>query len=158
VPDAFNQLIRDFAALSATADIGALDEEQARKLSLQEFGSAVEPLRVRDGAVIRPSLSATTDRLRAAIDRATDSRIKQVIDTRRTMTGETILGEVGEMLAEEVRDAIDNNTPPPLAASTLAARRRRGNFSTRTLVDTGKMRLGIGVRTVRGVDGFAGEE
>jgi hypothetical protein len=49
-----------------------------------------------------------------------------------------------------VRDAIDGNTPPPLAPSTLAARRRRGNFSARTLVDTGKMRLSIKVDTKPG--------
>jgi hypothetical protein len=66
------------------------------------------------------------------------------------MTGETILGEVGGMLAEEVRDAIDGNTPPTLAPSTIAARRRRGNFSARTLVDTGKMRLAIKVDTKPG--------
>ncbi len=54
------------------------------------------------------------------------------------------------MLAEEVRDAIDGNTPPALAPSTLAARRRRGNFSARTLVDTGKMRLAIKVDTKPG--------
>jgi hypothetical protein len=150
MPDAFDQLIRDFSALSATADIGALDEATATKLQRTEFGTLT--------ARPRPTLSAATDRNAGAINRAIDSRIKQVIDTRRAMTGETLLGEVGEMLAEEVRDAIDNNTPPPLAASTLAARRKRGNFSARTLVDTGKMRLGIGVKTARGADGFAGEE
>jgi hypothetical protein len=150
MPDALDQLIRDFAGLSATAIVGALDEATATKLQRTEFGTRTAPP--------RPTLSAATDRNRGAINRAIDSRIKQVIDTRRTMAGETILGEVGEMLAEEVRDAIDNNTPPPLAASTLAARRRRGNFGTRTLVDTGKMRLGIGVTTARGADGFAGDE
>ena len=49
-----------------------------------------------------------------------------------------------------VRDAIDGNTAPALAPSTLAARRRRGNFSARTLVDTGKMRLAIKVDTKPG--------
>ena len=47
-------------------------------------------------------------------------------------------------------NAIDGNTAPPLAPSTLAARRKRGNFSARTLVDTGKMRLAIKVDTKPG--------
>lgn len=141
MPDAFDLLIRDFGRLSATATVGAHDPENAQKLAWQEFGTATP----------RPTLSATTDRLAASLGRAIDARIKGVIDTKRTMTGETILREVGAMLAEEVRDAIDGNTPPPLAASTLAARRRRGNFSVRSLVDTGKMRLAVGVEAAPGV-------
>ena len=143
MPDALDLLIRDFGRLSATATVGAHDDENAQKLAWQEFGTATAPP--------RPTLSATTDRLAAALGRAIDARVAGVVAAKRTMTGEAILAEVGAMLAEEVRDAIDGNTPPPLAASTLAARRRRGNFSARSLVDTGKMRLAIGVRAAPGV-------
>jgi len=143
MPDAFDQLIRDVARLSASAVVGAVDdEENATKLAYSEFGTRTAPP--------RPTLSAATDRLARPINDAIKRRVVAVLSASRTMTGETILGEVGGMLAEEVRDAIDGNTAPALAPSTLAARRRRGNFSARTLVDTGKMRLAIKVDTKPG--------
>lgn len=143
MPDAFDQLIRDVSRLSASAVVGVVDdEENATKLAYQEFGTRTAPP--------RPTLSAATDRLARPINDAIKRRVVAVLSSSRTMTGETILGEVGGMLAEEVRNAIDGNTPPPLAPSTLAARRRRGNFSARTLVDTGKMRLSIKVDTKPG--------
>jgi len=143
MPDTFDQLIRDVSRLSASAVVGAVDdEENATKLAYQEFGTRTAPP--------RPTLSAATDRLARPINDAIKRRIVDVLSVKRTMTGETILGEVGGMLAEEVRDDIDGNRPPVLAASTLAARRRRGNFSARTLVDTGKMRLSIKVDTKPG--------
>ena len=144
MPDAFDQLIRDVGRLSASAVVGAVDDEDnATKLAYSEFGTRTAPP--------RPTLSAATDRLARPINDAIKRRIVAVLSVQRTMTGETILAEVGGMLAEEVRDAIDGNTPPnPLAASTLAARRRRGVFTTRTLVDTGKMRLAIKVDTKPG--------
>lgn len=143
MPDAFDLLIRDVSRLSASAVVGAVDdEENASHLSAAETGTRT--------AKPRPTLSAATDRLTRPINDAIKRRVVAVLSAQRTMTGEAILGEVGGMLAEEVRDAIDGNTPPPLAPSTLAARRRRGNFSARTLVDTGKMRLSIKVDTKPG--------
>lgn len=128
--------------LTARARVGALDEENATKLAYQEFGTETAPA--------RPTLSATTDRAEADINAAIKRRVLGVIDSKRTVTGETILAEVGGMLAEQVIEAIDNNTPPALAPSTLAARRSRGNDSTRTLVDTGDMREHITVEAKPG--------
>ena len=143
MPDALNQIIRDVSRLSAAAVVGAVDdEENATKLAYSEFGTRTAPP--------RPTLSAATDRLARPINDAIKRRVVAVLSASRTMTGETILGEVGGMLAEEARDAVDGNTAPPLAPSTLAARRKRGNFSARTLVDTGKMRLAIKVDTKPG--------
>ncbi len=142
MPDGLDILIRDLQRLNARARVGALDEENAQKLAYQEFGTEQAPA--------RPTLSATTDRAEGDINRAIDRRIKDVIEGKRSATGETILAEVGGMLAEQVREAIDNNTPPPLAPSTLAARRSRGNDSTRTLVDTGAMRESITTETKAG--------
>lgn len=144
MPDALDQLIRDVSRLSASAVVGAVDDEKnATKLAYSEFGTRTAPP--------RPTLSAATDRLARPIGDAIKRRVVAVLSASRTMTGETILAEVGGMLAEEVRDAIDGNTPPnPLAASSLAGRRRRGVFTTRTLVDTGKMRLAIKVDTKPG--------
>lgn len=135
------RLFRD-APRPDRARTGALDEVNATKLAYQEFGTETAPM--------RPTLSATTDRAEADISAAIKRRIIGVIDSKRTVTGETILAEVGGMLAEAVRESIDNNTPPPLAPSTLAARRSRGNDSTRTLVDTGDMRGSIMVETKAG--------
>lgn len=140
--DALDALIARMSRLPASAQVGALDEENAQKLARQEFGTRTAPM--------RPTLSAATDRAEGAINRAIARRVGMVIDGADARDGEVLLGEVGEMLAEEVRDAIDNNTPPPLAPSTIANRRRRGNESTRTLVDSGKMRLSIRVETKRG--------
>lgn len=142
MPDALDHLIRDMQRLTARARVGALDEENATKLAYQEFGTEHAPP--------RPTLSATTDRAEADIQTAIKRRVLGVLDVKRTITGETILAEVGGMLAEQVREAINNNTPPPLAPSTLAARRHRGNDSTRTLVDTGAMREHIMVETKAG--------
>lgn len=140
--DGLDILIRDLQRLNARGRVGALDEENAQKLAHQEFGTEHAPA--------RPALSATTDRAEGDVNRAIDRRVKDVIEGKRSATGETILAEVGGMLAEQVREAIDNNTPPALAPSTLAARRSRGNDSARTLVDTGAMRESITTETKPG--------
>jgi len=55
MPDAFDQLIRDVSRLSASAVVGAVDdEENATKLAYSEFGTRTAPP--------RPTLSAATDR------------------------------------------------------------------------------------------------
>lgn len=131
MPDAFDRLVADLARLNGTARVGALDEENATKLSYSEFGTTTEPP--------RPTLSATFDQSEAAMRRAIDKRIGAVLDGKSSASGRVILSEVAEEEAELVREAIDGNTPPPLADSTLAARRRRGNDSDRSLVDTGRM-------------------
>jgi len=133
--DGLDELLRDFKRLDARARTGALDEVNATKLAYQEFGTEHAPA--------RPTLSATTDRAEGDVNAAIKRRVKDIIDGKRSIDGRTLLAEVGGMLAEQVREAIDNNTPPPLADSTLAARRSRGNDSTRTLVDTGAMRASI---------------
>lgn len=151
--DDLDRLIRRVQGLAASARVGALDEENARKLSLQEFGSARGP----DGTkgehnVIRPSLSAATDRNQAAVFSAVQRGVQSVLDGKKGVDGEDILQHVGDDLAEEVQQEIDNNVPPPLAPSTLAARRRRGNASDRTLVDTDEMRQAIRCEAKSGDD------
>ena len=144
--------------LDASARVGALDEENARKLSLQEFGSAQGPAGTKgEHNVIRPTLSAATDRNANAIRRATDRKVAAVVDGKSTQTGQDILADVAADLAEEVQNEIDGNVPPVLAASTLAARRRRGNASERTLVDTGDMLRSIKVEAKRGDGGWPDE-
>lgn len=148
MPDPLDLLIRDLSRLDARARVGALDEENATKLLFNEFGTLHAPP--------RPTLSATTDRAEGDIHAAIKRRLLGVIDSTRTIDGKTILAEVGGMLAEQVKEAIGNNTPPnPLAPSTLAARRRRGNESTRTLVDTGDMQASITVETKASTKGWA---
>lgn len=140
MPDDFDRLIRDLARCDGAAIVGALDEKNAKKLAFAEFGTKTAPP--------RPTLSVTTDRLAPAIDRKIRREIGAVLDGKgRGVTGREIVAEVARDLAEEVRHAIDGNTPPPLAASTLAKRRARGNPSTRTLVDTGEMMRSIDVQT-----------
>lgn len=147
--DDLDRLIRRLDRLPAAARIGALDEVNAQKLAYSEFGTVREPP--------RPALSAATDRNANAVHRAVARRVGAVIDGKTAQTGEAILGAVGADLAEEVRNAIDSNTPPALAPSTLAARRRRGNSSDRTLVDTGEMMRSITVDTKAGVGDWADE-
>lgn len=135
--DALDHIIAAVGRLDGSVRVGALDEENAQKLAWQEFGT-------KRGIPPRPTLTTTTDRLTPAINRKIQRDIAAVLDGKgRGVTGQEIMADVGRDLAEEVRDAIDGNTPPPLAASTLAARRARGNPSTRTLVDTGDMRRSI---------------
>jgi hypothetical protein len=148
MPDPLDLLIRDLSRIDARARVGALDEENATKLHHSEFGTLHAPP--------RPTLSAATDRAEGDIHAAIKRRLLGVIDSTRTIDGKTILGEVGGMLAEQVKEAIGNNTPPnPLAPPTLAARRRRGNESTRTLVDTGDMQASITVETKASTKGWA---
>ena len=146
MPDGLDNLIRDLKRLDARARVGALDEVNAEKLAHQEFGTVHAPP--------RPTLSAATDRAEADINRAIDRRLAGVIDSKRTITGKTILGEVAGMLQEQVVEAVDGNTPPDLAPSTLAARRRRGNDSTRTLIDTSDMKASIRVEVKDGWQGW----
>lgn len=159
--DDLDRLIARLSRLPAAARVGALDEENARKLSLQEFGSAQGPSGTKgEHNVIRPSLSAATDRNSAALHRAVARRVGAVVDGKTGQTGQTgeaILGAVGADLAEEVRNTIDSNVPPALAPPTLAARRRRGNTSERTLVDTDEMRKSITVEAKAGTGDWADE-
>ena len=150
MPDDLDRLIARMKRLGASARVGALDEENAQKLAYQEFGTETAPM--------RPTLSGTTDRLQAAMDRAVDRRLRAAIDDKGTASGEDILRAVGEDLREEVVAAIENTTPPPLAPSTLANRRARGNPSTRSLVDTGDMRDAIKVETKAGTGDWADGE
>jgi len=159
VKTGWNELVRGVGRLSGSAAVGALDEENARKLAWSEVGSALDPLpsTPRDGAVVRPTLSVTTDRLRPAIDRAIKADVQAVLDGRgRGVTGQEVMADVGRDLAEEVQHAIDGNVQPPLAKSTLAARRRRGQ-GDRTLVASSEMLRSIKVETSADPDGLKDE-
>lgn len=144
--DALDKLIADLGRLHGATEVGALDEVNAQKLAWQEFGT--------DTAPARPTLTVTTDALTGAMHRAIDLQVRDVLDGKgRGVTGEEIVGDVGHDLAEQVREAIDGNTPPALAPSTVAKRRREGK-DTRTLVDTGEMLRSIDVRTSDDPDAF----
>lgn len=149
MPDALDLLIRDLKRLSGSAQVGALDEETARKLAFSEFGTVHAPT--------RPTLSAATDRAERDIFAAVDRKVAAVL-TGKSRTGRAIVQDVGADLAEQVREEIGNNVPPPLAASTIRARQRRGNADTRTLVDSGDMQRGIGVESKDGVGTWPDED
>lgn len=137
--DRLDNLIADLARLDGAAEVGALDPVSAQKLAWQEFGTRTAPA--------RPTLTVTTDAATPAIFRSIRRQVGAVMDGRgRGATGQEIVGDAGRDLAEQVRDAIDGDTPPELAESTKAARRRAGR-DTRTLVDTGDMLRSIYVRT-----------
>lgn len=146
--DDLDRLIIRMQHLDASARVGALDEENATKLSYSEFGTVNEPP--------RPTLSAATDRNANAIHRAVERRVATVV-AGKPQTGQDILADVAHDLAEEVQNEIDGNVQPALAPSTIVARRRRGNPSERTLVDTGEMLRSIKVETKRG-DGWWPDE
>lgn len=156
MPDPLDLLLRNLQRLNAATAVGAHDEENARKLAYSEFGSAVEPSQTREGAVIRPTLSAVTDRSERAISAAIDRKVAAVLDGK-TRTGVAIMQDVGADLAEMVREEIGNNTPPPLAPSTVASRRRRGK-DERTLVDSGDMQVSIRAETRDGENVWPDEE
>lgn len=134
--DDLDRLIRDLKHLDAAARVGVIDDpENTQKYLYQETGTETAPA--------RPTLSATTDRLTPAINRSIKRKVLAVIDGRTHTTGQEILADVARDLCEEVVAQVNDDTPPELADSTKAARRSRGNDSTRTLVDTGKMRDSI---------------
>ena len=139
MPDAFDHLVADLKRLNGSARLGALDEVNAQKLAYSEFGTATAPM--------RPTLSATFDQTKGAMQRSVDRRVAAVLDGKSHASGRAIVSAVAEEEADLVREAINGDTPPALAASTLAARRRRGNGSTRSLVDTGQMLASIAVES-----------
>lgn len=137
--DRLDNLIADLARLDGAAEVGALDPVNAQKLAWQEFGTRTAPA--------RPTLTVTTDAATPAIFRSIRRKVGEVMDGKgRGTTGQEIVGGVARDLAEQVRDAIDGDTPPELAESTKAARRRAGR-DTRTLVNEGDMLRSIDVRT-----------
>lgn len=155
--DDLDRLIIRMQRLDASARVGALDEENARKLALQEFGSAQDPPGAKgEHNVIRPTLSAATDRNANAIHRAVERRVATVV-AGKPQTGQDILADVAADLAEDVQNEIDGNVQPALAPSTIAARRRRGNPSERTLVDAGDLLRSIKVEAKRGDGGWPDE-
>lgn len=147
--DPLDRIIRDVSRMHGSAAVGALDEENARKLLFSEFGTVTAPP--------RPTLSVATDAARASIDRAIARRVGDVLDGKSSQTGAQIVGGVGRDLAEQVRERIGNDTPPELAPSTLATRRRRGQ-GDRTLVATGDMLRSIDVEVSADAEAFDGAE
>ncbi len=146
IDSGFAAVMAGVSRLSASAVVGALDEENAQKLAWSEFGTVTAPP--------RPTLSVTTDRLRPAIDRKIRREVGDVLAGKgRGVTGQEILADTGRDLAEEVQNAIDGDTQPPLAKSTLAARRRRGQ-GDRTLVASSEMLRNIKVETSADPDGL----
>ena len=139
MPDAFDRLIADVRRLEARARVGALDEKNAEKLRRNEFGTP-------NGVPPRPTLTAAFDRSERALQRAVDRRVAAVLDGKSEAGGRRILSEVGEDLAELVRDEIGSDVQPPLAESTKQSRRRRGK-DERTLVDSDEMRKSIRVES-----------
>jgi len=127
--DELDKLVKRLGKLSAHARVGALNPKAAQKLAYAEFGTIT--------VTARPVLSSTTDRNAGAIHRAIDKRIGDVLDGK-DMSGEAILQDVGEDLAELVREKIAGPAAPgkrKLKPSTLASRRSRGNNDDTPLVD-----------------------
>ena len=147
--DAFDRLVADLRRLNGSAQIGALDETNATKLSYSEFGTPTEQP--------RPTLSAAFDANKAAIQRAIDRRVGVVLDGKSETGGRRIMAEVGETYRELVVEAIDGDTPPANAPSTLAAKRRKGQ-GDRTLVATGVMRDSIRVESKDDAKAWPDEE
>lgn len=146
MPDLLDKILADLRRLNGSAVVGALDGVNATKMAWQEFGTNRAPA--------RPTLSTTTDAATSSVFRSIQRQVGEVLDGQgRGVTGREIVAGLARDLAEEVQNAIDNNTPPPLAPSTAAARRRAGK-DTRTLVDTGDMLRSIGVETSDDPDAF----
>lgn len=149
MPDALDRLIVQFGRYDASGRAGVFGpdhEEEAFHLACAEFGT------VR-GEPPRPTVTATWDASEGAVVRSVAARTRAFVDGDIT-SGEAILRPVVADLAELQREAIGGDTPPPLAESTKAARRRRGNASTRTLVDTGKMQGAVDSETKPGGEGW----
>lgn len=150
MPDDLDRLIRDLGRMSGSARVGALDEENARKLLFSEFGTPT--------ADPRPALSVTTNRARKSIERAVDKRLGAVLDGKeRHDSGREMLGDVGRALAEQVQEVIDSDVQPDLAKSTLSARRRRGQ-GERTLVASGEMLRSIKAEASDDVDAWPDDD
>lgn len=142
MPDALDRLIRDFGRYDASGRAGVFGpdhEEEAFHIACAEFGT-------KRGEPARPTVTATWDANEAAVERAVLKHTREFVDGDIT-SGEAVLRPVVRDLAELQREAIGGDTPPPLAESTKAARRSRGNSSTRTLVDTGKMQGAVDSET-----------
>lgn len=126
--DGFDKLIKRMSKLTAMASVGAMDPESAAKLGYAEFGTST--------AAPRPVLTGVTDANKGAINRSLDRAINKVLDGQ-DRTGQQIMQDVGDQLAELVREEIggESRFKKALKPSTIQGRRRRGNTDDTPLVD-----------------------
>lgn len=124
--DDLDKLIKNLKNLTSEAKVGVFDEKNAQKLSFAEFGTRT--------ASPRPVLTATFEQATPAINRAIDNKLKAVLDGK-AITGDKILGDVGEDLVELVVDQIEGGFGKQLKESTKRGRRSRANQDTRPLLD-----------------------
>lgn len=148
--DGLDNLIRLLGRLDASGRAGIMDdEENASKLTFAEFGTVTAPPRPTMGPAYDEQ--AITEALAGGMRRAVDGAAR---GGPSTLDGQSIVGEAVEALADRIRGNIESNTPPPLAESTIRSRQARGNSSTATLIDTGKMRGAVRSETRRGSKGW----
>lgn len=147
--DLLDRLIVALPRFDASVRVGVFGEDnvaEAQHLAWAEFGTT-------RGEPMRPTLSGVWDGALPATLSGVARGAKALIDGK-VPSGEFVLDRLGWALAEAERQALDMDIPPPLAASTLAGRRRRGNQSTATLVDSGKMRDAVSHEAKTGGSGW----
>lgn len=171
--DTLDRLIRNLKRLDASGRAGIIDDDDghAQKLYWAEFGirrkkpetKGAEENDVdkddegsaRDHA--RPTVSVAYELLETSVNDRIDIGVDRVVaDSARgsSSTGQDIIDMEVKRLASGIVVAIKSNTPPALAEPTIAGRQRRGNSSTDTLVDTGKMRDAVRSETKPGAQGW----
>lgn len=106
-------------------------EEEAAKLGYQEFSTRAP------GSVQRQTVAPAFDQGEEGVVRDLAANIDDAVDG--SLTPGLVPELTAQMLADNIRERIESNTPPPLQESTKAARRHRGITGTRTLIAAGDM-------------------
>lgn len=155
--DVLDRLVVDFAKGGASGRAGIFDdEENASKLLWAEYGTRSssdgedEDEDEKGGSEPRPTITPAYNE-----DDVYDD-IARGVDRVLSGSGSAVMAvdAAVKILSEDIVKNIVSNTPPELATSTIDARRSRGNPSTVTLVDSGKMRDAVRSEAKPGDDGW----
>lgn len=96
---------------------------------LNEFGTSKIPA--------RPFLRTTADEQEAKWQSQMDKIVTLAISNQEQDV-DVLLGRVGELVVNDIKEKISSNMPPPNAEATKARKK-----SSQTLIDTGAMRASV---------------
>lgn len=119
---------------ASSVDVGALDEETARKLAYAEFGTATAPA--------RPVVRQTIEARRAKMGQTMAAELGAAV--ARGNSADAALDKIGEAFALELRAAIYAFNDPPNAPTTVLKKLKND-----PLVDSGAMARGVKWRVVK---------
>ncbi len=134
----FNKIIDNFTKLSKTElKVGIFEDATNDGKSIAEYAHTNEFGGLTLNGAIIPSRSF----MRSTYEEKNGWKEEIEAVYNEVLQGNSVenaVGRLGEKVTNDIKEKISNNVPPPNAPSTIAKKR-----SSKTLIDTGKMRQAV---------------